>query len=66
MNWPSLMAFGLGTLRLSPSAFWSMTPRELTLAARSLHGGAAVSARPMETDALDDLRARYPDNSHDP
>lgn len=29
------MAFGFGVLRLSPAAFWSMTPRELAAAANS-------------------------------
>jgi uncharacterized phage protein (TIGR02216 family) len=60
MNWPVLMEFGLGTLRLSPQAFWSMTPRELSAAARALHG--PVSA-PMDGPALAALRTRYPDTS---
>jgi len=65
MNWPSLMGFGLGVLRLSPDAFWSMTPRELTAAARALYGtGTAIP--PMDSAALADLRTRYPDNPHDP
>lgn len=61
MNWPALMAFGLGTLRLSPQAFWSMTPRELTAAARALHGPAPES---MDETALTALCTRYPDTPH--
>ena len=61
MNWPVLMGFGLGTLRLSPRTFWSMTPRELTAAAHALHGPA-----PMDASALTDLRTRYPDTPHAP
>ena len=30
--WDEAIGFGLGVLRLSPHAFWSMTPRELALA----------------------------------
>lgn len=63
MNWPALVGFGLGVLRLSPAAFWSMTPRELTMAAQSLAGPAA--APPMDPDTLTSLRARYPDDPHD-
>ena len=58
MNWPALMAFGLGTLRLAPQAFWAMTPRELAAAARVHHPPAPP---PMDADALASLRARYPD-----
>lgn len=63
MNWPALVGFGLGVLRLSPAAFWSMTPRELTMAAQGLAGPAA--APPMDPDTLTALRARYPDDPHD-
>ncbi len=66
MNWPALMGFGLGILRLPPSVFWAMTPRELTLAARARHGPGATVAVPMEPEALSDLRARYPDDPHVP
>jgi len=66
MNWPALIGFGMGTLRLSPAAFWSMTPRELTLAARALTGPAPAIAPPMEREAMAALRARYPDIAHDP
>ncbi len=56
MNWPALMAHGLGTLHLSPAQFWSMTPREFVAAS-----GALSAASPMDHAALDSLRAQYPD-----
>lgn len=65
MNWPALMGFGLGTLRLAPRAFWAMTPRELTAAAEALTGHAQAPP-PMDPQALTDLRARYPDDPHAP
>lgn len=65
MNWPALIGFGLGTLRLSPRAFWSMTPRELTAAARGLHGPPSATI-PMDPTTLDALRTRYPDIPHAP
>jgi len=66
MNWPALIGFGLGTLRLSPDAFWSMTPRELTAAAHGLCGPAATASAQMDPATLHDLRARYPDTPHAP
>jgi uncharacterized phage protein (TIGR02216 family) len=53
------MGFGFGVLRLSPQAFWSMTPRELAAAIEAVHGPAAV---PMERSALTDLMQRFPDD----
>jgi len=55
------MAFGLGQLRLSPSEFWAMTPRELAAAADLF--GAAPHAPPSR-DALDELMRCYPDQDH--
>jgi uncharacterized phage protein (TIGR02216 family) len=55
--WAELMSLGLGRLRLSPEAFWSMSPRELFAAAGvRLHG-------PMARAALNDLMARFPDEA---
>jgi uncharacterized phage protein (TIGR02216 family) len=53
------MAAGLGLLRLSPAAFWSMTPRELAAALRALLGPAADEPPPRA--ALAQLMARFPD-----
>ena len=54
------MAAGLGLLRLSPAAFWSMTPRELAAALRGLLGPANTDA-PLPRAALAQLMSRFPD-----
>ena len=54
-GWDEAMAWGFRTLRLSPNAFWSLTPREL--AATLPAGAAAVPGRAWLADALE----RYPD-----
>ena len=60
MDWPRLMAMGLGALRLSPDAFWSMTPREFKAA---LRGAFGESPAPMTRAALGALSARFPDEA---
>ena len=52
------MSFGLGVLRLSPDAFWRMTPRELAAAMETVLGprDAAIDAVSFAA-----LRARFPD-----
>jgi uncharacterized phage protein (TIGR02216 family) len=52
------MAFGLGTLRLAPDAFWRMTPRELAAAIEAV-AGSQESA--LDRTAFAALRARFPD-----
>ena len=52
------MAFGLGHLRLSPEAFWRMTPRELAAAMR---GPAQTRPPSFERDALNRLMREFPD-----
>jgi uncharacterized phage protein (TIGR02216 family) len=52
------MAFGLGVLRLSPSDFWSMTPRELASAAEGVYG---VKPSAPSRAALDELMRAFPD-----
>ena len=58
--WQQAMSFGFGVLRLSPSAFWAMTPREferavnLTLPKRGEAPGRAVLSR---------LMAAFPDRT---
>jgi uncharacterized phage protein (TIGR02216 family) len=59
MNWPDLMAFGFGILRLSPQAFWSLTPREIAAAARA--HGAGQGTAPMTPADLAHLAAQHPD-----
>ncbi|SET83545.1 rcc01693 family protein [Oceanicella actignis] len=58
VDWAGLMRLGLGELRLAPEAFWSMTPRELEAAAAPWR---RRFARPMSREALERLRARFPD-----
>ena len=55
--WDEAIGFGLGVLRLSPQAFWAMTPRELALAIRAVTG----ATMPLERHDLSDLMKRYPD-----
>lgn len=56
MDWPGLMRLGLGVLRLSPDAFWALTPAELML--MSGHSPAAV---PMGQARLAQISAQFPD-----
>jgi uncharacterized phage protein (TIGR02216 family) len=56
--WSEAIGFGLGVLRLSPQAFWAMTPRELAHAIRAVRGPAH---EPMNRAALDALMACFPD-----
>lgn len=51
------MAAGLGAMRLSPQAFWAMTPREL---AAALGPGARTHGAPRRDD-LAALMRRFPD-----
>lgn len=60
--WGEAMALGFGRLRLSPSAFWGMTPRELAAAAGR---GSARSDSPARAE-LQALMARFPDTPPDP
>jgi uncharacterized phage protein (TIGR02216 family) len=55
--WDEAIGFGLGVLRLSPAAFWAMTPRELALAIGAMTGGVT----PLRRTDLTDLMTRYPD-----
>jgi uncharacterized phage protein (TIGR02216 family) len=55
--WDEAIGFGLGVLRLSPQAFWSMTPRELALAINAATGATA----PLRRNEFSELMTRYPD-----
>jgi uncharacterized phage protein (TIGR02216 family) len=52
------MALGIGRLGLSSADFWKLTPRELSAAIGTMHGGAS---EPPARAVLDDLMRRYPD-----
>jgi uncharacterized phage protein (TIGR02216 family) len=56
------MEAGLGTLRLAPSVFWAMTPRELEAALRGAFGMARARP-PMSRGELAALMDAYPDRS---
>lgn len=56
--WDEAMSFGLGRLRLSPDAFWSMTPRELARAMRAFIGEQGEAPQRAE---LERLMATFPD-----
>lgn len=53
------MQLGLGVLKLSPRAFWAMTPRELAQAITGVRGPVAT---PMDRGALDVLMQKFPDH----
>lgn len=53
------MGAGLGLLRLSPDAFWRMTPRELAAAISAL---APQPAAGLDRAGLSTLMARFPDH----
>jgi uncharacterized phage protein (TIGR02216 family) len=52
-----VIGFGLGVLRLSPDAFWRMTPRELAHAIETVTGRGP----PLARHELAALMQRYPD-----
>lgn len=62
LAWGGLMRLGLGALRLSPDAFWAMTPVELQ---RALEGAGILAygggGSWMERATLEKLMARFPD-----
>jgi len=59
--WDEVIAAGLGFLRLRPSDFWSMTPREFSLALKGATGLPARAGLFGRTD-LDGLMQRFPDS----
>lgn len=54
------MAFGLGVLRLAPSAFWQTTPKELDAMLRGRFGTASHQD-PLSRDDLARLMQQFPD-----
>ncbi len=51
------MAFGLGVLRLSPAAFWTMTLKELAAAMR----GILPEREAVGRERLMEMMRRFPD-----
>ena len=66
VDWPVLMRLGLGALRLSPEAFWSMTPGELRLALEGAGIVPVAGIGPMERGRLTELMAAFPDAAPPP
>ncbi|WP_299559724.1 rcc01693 family protein [uncultured Sulfitobacter sp.] len=60
-DWPALMRAGFHGLRLTPDAFWALTPAELQLMLGAGGGGTA----PLLSGGLDALMAAYPDKQKD-
>ncbi len=56
LDWPGLMRAGLGQLRLTPDAFWRLTPIELRLML-----GQGPGTPPLTRARLEELAAAYPD-----
>ena len=56
IDWPVLMRAGMHGLRLSPGAFWRLTPAELALML-----GQGQGAMPMTRAGLAALEAAWPD-----
>nr|WP_316653308.1 rcc01693 family protein [uncultured Gellertiella sp.] len=55
--WDAALALGFGRLRLSPAAFWAMSPRELHAAA----GPPAAASTAPSRAALAGLMQAFPD-----
>ncbi len=58
--WTDAMQFGFGVLRLSPDAFWRMTPRELAQAIAAVRGHAPA---PIARGDFDALMQAFPDRA---
>jgi uncharacterized phage protein (TIGR02216 family) len=56
--WNEAIGFGLGVLRLSPEAFWTMSVRELALAIEAVRGPRIV---PFARADFAALMRRFPD-----
>jgi uncharacterized phage protein (TIGR02216 family) len=59
--WDQVMAAGFGLLRLSPAAFWTMTPREMERALSVLASAGADAPRKGDLAVL--MRA-FPDEEN--
>lgn len=56
LDWSALMRAGMQGLRLTPEAFWALTPAELQMML-----GTPSQAAPLLSDGLDALMAAWPD-----
>ncbi|MET0445039.1 MAG: rcc01693 family protein [Pseudorhodoplanes sp.] len=60
--WEAAMQVGFGVLRLSPDAFWRMTPRELAAAMVVLRGGMPEA---IGRARLTEMMQLFPDREGD-
>ena len=60
LDWPALMRAGMQGLRLTPEAFWALTPAELQVML-----GDPGRTPPLLSDGLDALMAAWPDAAPD-
>ena len=58
--WENAMKFGLGVLKLSPTDFWAMTPRELQ-AAYFVHAQITQAQMPIGQVDFTNLMKKFPD-----
>jgi uncharacterized phage protein (TIGR02216 family) len=56
LDWPGLIRVGMCELRLTPDAFWRLTPIELIIIL-----GAEAASPPLTRARLADLAASFPD-----
>ena len=56
IDWPGLMRVGMLGLRLTPDAFWRLTPVELKIMLGAEGGSSALTR-----SRLEELAAAYPD-----
>jgi uncharacterized phage protein (TIGR02216 family) len=56
--WDRVIGIGLGVLRLSPDAFWRMTPREFALALAAVAGPVSPA---LSRDDFTQLMQLFPD-----
>lgn len=61
-DWPVLMAFGIGALRLPASAFWAMSWPELAAAATTVNGQMALAKDAINRDWLNEAMSAFPDS----
>lgn len=61
--WALAMGAGFGLLRLSPDAFWRMTPRELAAALSALSALLPAAPEAIDRAGLAALMARFPDGT---
>ena len=60
LDWGALLRAGVRGLKLSPDAFWALTPAELQMML-----GAEGGEAPMLKQGLEALMAAYPDKVKD-